>query len=557
MGIGDIFKASDNKRLQEENYYLKQENEKLKAMLTPEMQDAEHIKELVSYLNSQKESLNSEISNLSQQIQILKSDIESKRNEIINLDEEIMIQSFGIYKPTYNFLNSAKYKQKLEEIRTRQKMMIKDGTAINGNMDWTVNGSVQQGRKMVKDMQKLLLRAFNGECDELVSKVKYNNYETYLKRVGSSYEAITKLGRIMNLSISCEYYRLKCDELTLAFEYAQKVQQEKEDQKAIREQMKEEAKLQKEIDEARKRLEKEQNHYENALHKVQQQLQTATDDKREELEKKIKNIEAQLEDNQKAMKDVDYRQANQRAGYVYIISNIGSFGEDVYKIGMTRRLDPQERVDELGSASVPFKFDVHAIIFSDDAPSLENALHHAFANQRLNWVNNRKEFFRVTLDEIKKVVYQNFDKTVAFIDIPEAEQFRVSEKMKIESLGANYQPSGIKIPVISIEPEIPSAADTIQSEISSGKYPEIENILKKHYGENIKIECQEKPNAYYIEAYENGVKTVRSRVYQREMNPYDIAFFRSDGSTIKLAFFNELSELDNFIDDIKAECAVK
>lgn len=147
-------------------------------------------------------------------------------------------------------------------------------------------------------------------------------------------------------------------------------------------------------------------------------------------------MENQLLDINKALTDIDYRQANMKAGYVYVISNIGSFGENIYKIGMTRRLNPQERIDELGDASVPFNFDVHAMIFSDDAPALETALHHAFENRKLNMVNSRREFFHVTLDEIKEVIKSNFDKTVEFIDIPDAEQYRVSKKMRT-NLNAN------------------------------------------------------------------------------------------------------------------------
>ena len=137
-----------------------------------------------------------------------------------------------------------------------------------------------------------------------------------------------------------------------------------------------------------------------------------------------------LNDAEKALKDIDYREANKRAGYVYVISNIGAFGENVYKIGMTRRLEPQERVDELGDASVPFNFDVHAMIFTDDAPGLESALHKAFENKKLNMVNTRREFFNVTLDEIKSEIKKNFDRTVEFKDVPDAEQYRVSQKMK-------------------------------------------------------------------------------------------------------------------------------
>jgi hypothetical protein len=236
----------------------------------------------------------------------------------------------------------------------------------------------------------------------------------------------------MDVSITKSYYNSKIDELTIAFEYRLKVQEEKELQAEIRAQMREEAKLQKQIEQERQKIEKEQTHYENALAQIKRQIETASDENRAELENKLHEIENQLVDIDKAMKDIDYREANQRAGYVYIISNIGSFGENVYKIGMTRRLDPMERVYELGDASVPFNFDVHAMIFSDDAPKLENALHKAFENKKVNMVNQRREFFNVTLDEIKAVVKKNFDKTVEFIDLADAEQYRISQKMKSE-----------------------------------------------------------------------------------------------------------------------------
>ena len=194
--------------------------------------------------------------------------------------------------------------------------------------------------------------------------------------------------------------------------------------------MREAAKLQKEIEAQRKKIEKEQTHYQTAYEKLLKQLESSPDDA--DLIQKKSELETQLQDIDKAMKDIDYREANQRAGYVYIISNIGAFGENVYKIGMTRRLDPQDRVDELGDASVPFNFDVHAMIFSDDAPALETALHKAFEDRKLNMVNTRREFFHVTLDEIKDVVKKNFDKTVEFIDVPDAEQYRISLKMQQE-----------------------------------------------------------------------------------------------------------------------------
>ena len=283
---------------------------------------------------------------------------------------------------------------------------------------------------MVKDMQKLLLRAFNAECDDLVEHIKYNNFESSLKRIYSSCESISKLGQIMSISVSPSYLNLKTQELELAFEYRQKKQQEKEEQKELRAKMREEARLRKEIEEERKKTEKEQTHYLNALAKLNQQIENASEEEKTALQEKKQELEAHISSLEEALKQIDYRESNQRAGYVYVISNIGSFGENVYKIGMTRRLDPMERIDELGDASVPFNFDVHAMIFSDDAPKLEAALHKAFEARKLNMVNTRREFFNVTLDEIKEVVKQNYDKTAEFVDIPDAEQFRVSLKMK-------------------------------------------------------------------------------------------------------------------------------
>lgn len=556
MGLGDIFKANENRQ-------LKEENERLKQMLSPTQSQIFDLENQLKQVQLNYENICNQLNNANKELQKINTLIQQKQQYLIVLDDEALYQEFGLYRPTYNFVNSEEYKNRLNLIREQQKAMIKNKTAVTGNMNWTVNGSVAQGKKMVSDMQKLLLRAFNGECDELVSKVKYNNFESYKKRMSSSCDAISKLGTMMSISISNAYFRLKLDELTLAFEYSQKVQEEKEEQKAIRERMKEEAKLQKEIDESRKKLEKEQNHYENALHKVEQQLQTATGTQKEALELKRQEIQSQLQDNEKAMKDVDYRQANQRAGYVYIISNIGSFGEDVYKIGMTRRLDPQERIDELGSASVPFKFDVHAIIFSDDAPKLENALHHAFENQRVNWVNNRKEFFRVSLQEIKQVVYKNFDKTVAFVDIPEAEQFRVSKKLRFEKLGVS-SPS-IKIPTVDINPvidnpqEVNTAKPKEDTSISNNsnllkQYNTLSSILRNNLGNDINIEFSEKNNAFVFMIFnQNNLKLARIRVYERESNKFDVALYRADGTTLRMLFFNQQEELESILLDSKQD----
>lgn len=413
MGIFDILNAGK----------IRKENEGLKELMDPELQDAAKLNEYVAELETKKEKLEKENSRLTESIKKLKQ-------EAIFFDDAITFQDFGLYTPRYSFVTAEEYKLQLDKIRAKQKEMIKLDTAIAGAKNWTVDGSKSKGNKMIKDMKKLFLRAFNSDCEDVISKVKYNNYEMSLKKIHQSAESIEKLGKMMSLYITSQYINLKIDELHLAFEYQQKKQEEKELQKAARAEMREAAKLLKEIAEQRKKIEKEQTHYQTAYEKLLKQLSEAPDNA--DLLQRKNELESQLSDIEKAMKNLDYREANQKAGYVYIISNIGAFGENVYKIGMTRRLDPQDRIDELGDASVPFNFDVHAMIFSDDAPALEAALHKAFEDRKLNMVNTRREFFNVTLDEIKEVVRKNFDKTVEFIDIPDAEQYRVSQKMKLE-----------------------------------------------------------------------------------------------------------------------------
>ena len=334
-----------------------------------------------------------------------------------------------MYSPIYDFANSEMYKDRLNAIRTEQKNMILYKTAATCSTNWTLNGSEAQGRVMTNQNIKQILRCFNDECDMLISKVKFNNIIAYIDKIYKSSDALNRMNSKNAVRLSPDYVKLKIDELQLAYEYAQKKQAEKEEQKRIREQMREEARLLKEMEEARKDIEKEQKHYTNALLKLNKQLESCDEIEKEVLLEKKQEIESHLTKLDVAIKDIDYREANKKAGYVYIISNIGSFGEGVYKIGMTRRLDPMERVDELGDASVPFKFDVHAMIFSDDAPKLESALHRAFENKKVNMINSRREFFKVSLDEIEEVVKNNYDKTVEFERTPQAEQYRESIKI--------------------------------------------------------------------------------------------------------------------------------
>ncbi len=416
-----------------------QDYQNLQSLITPEMKEAitlqNELNRLKNEIERQKVKLKTEtaikqkeLNELDNKIATLNTEIKEKKKQIAYLDDELLVQEFGLYKPKFDFANALGYKESLTEIRNKQKILIKEKRAVTGNNEWRVNGSIIQGRKMINDIQKLSLRAFNQECDELIRKVKYTNFNASLDRLSKSSLEISKLGADMNVFIANEYIQSKKEELRLAFEYQVKKQEEKEAVKAAKAEQREQAKIQKELEERRRKVEKEQTHYQTAYEKLKAQIEQNPDNA--DLLQKQQEMEATLSDIDKALTDIDYRQANMRAGYVYIISNIGSFGKDIYKIGMTRRLEPQDRIDELGGASVPFNFDVHAMIFSDDAPSLETALHKAFEDKKVNMVNQRREFFHVTLDEIKEVIKKNFDKTVEFIDIPDAEQYRVSEKMR-------------------------------------------------------------------------------------------------------------------------------
>lgn len=376
-------------------------------------------------------SLSARKNTLLNQIEELGNDVKEKRKQIVELDDEILYQSFGLYTPVYDLMNSSMYKERIKLCRDDQKEMVKNKTAAFCYTNWTVNNSVREGKKWINRNIKQTLRCFNNECDYLISKVKYNNIDAIKKKINKSYDDLNELNDVNNIQISERYFNLKIDELQLCYEYEQKKQEEKEYVRALKEEEREQAKLLKEIEEERKKIKKEQEHYNTYLKHINEQIEIENDPERLEfLIEKRDSTKQNLIDLDVALKDIDYREANQKAGYVYIASNIGAFGENIYKIGMTRRLNPQDRIDELGGASVPFKFDVHAMIFSDNAPALEAALHRAFDDRKVNMTNNRKEFFNVTLDEIKQVVLENYDKTVDFVDIPSAQQYRESLKIK-------------------------------------------------------------------------------------------------------------------------------
>jgi Domain of unknown function (DUF4041)/T5orf172 domain len=358
----------------------------------------------------------------------------SVRRQILVLEETVLLESFALYVPKFKLTNSAEYKDRLDKVRFQQKTLIKSGDAATGNLNWEVNGKKSEGRKLVNDMMKLLIRSFNNECDYCVDNVKFDNIELGETRIRKSFEACNKLGRVMTVSLTDEFLSLKLDELHLAHEFQLKKQEEKEEAKKAREELREQQKLEQEIRAARDKIAKERKHFAAALKNLQSRLALATEEQeRADLKARIDEVQAKRDELDREEKVIDYREQNAKAGYVYVISNVGAFGEGVYKIGMTRRLDPMERVDELGDASVPFWFDVHALVFSENAPTLEAKLHERFAAGRLNKVNGRKEFFRASIKEIEAVIRANYDSVVEVVHDAPAEQYRESLRMTIPS----------------------------------------------------------------------------------------------------------------------------
>jgi hypothetical protein len=363
------------------------------------------------------------------ELQALQSSVDRLRQELRALDEQSDLQSFGFYTPRYSFAESARYQAKLEEIRGQQKAQLKDKTAATCSIEWTVNGSKSEGKKQINQTLKLMLRAFNGECDAAIAKVRYNNIHVMEARIQKARETINALAEIQNCRISQDYMVLKLQELYLVHEYEEKLQAEKEEQRRIREQMREEEVALREIERARQDAEKEELRYADALRKAQDEVERASGAKQQKLRAQIEELERKLAEAHTNKQRALSRAQMTRSGHVYIISNIGSFGEEVFKIGMTRRLDPMDRVKELGDASVPFEFDVHAILFTEDAPSLENQLHRAFHHRRVNRINGKKEFFRVELREIVDYVRMHHSAEVEVVHTAPAEEFRKTQAL--------------------------------------------------------------------------------------------------------------------------------
>ncbi|MEU7823426.1 DUF4041 domain-containing protein [Catellatospora sp. NPDC049133] len=403
-GPGSSLFGRGKKRLEDENQLLRSEITRLMGLDT-------------SAIAAETASFQTALQRARGEYQQLQAQLTNVRAELVRSSAEAELQEVAIYEYRHPLADAVAYKERLADLNVRIKDAARTGNAVQAATAWTVNGSQAEGRKMINETSKLMLRAYNAEAENCVARVQPHRLDSTIERLTKVTETIARLGKTMSIRISPEYHQLRVYELRLTADYRAKVEEEKERIREERERMREEKAAAAEFEREKARLAKEQSHYQAALAKL-----TAKGDLAAAAE-----IEAKLQEIGEAIAGVEAREANIRAGYVYVISNIGAFGPGMVKIGMTRRLDPEDRVRELGDASVPFRFDVHALIFSEDAVGLEGKLHAALSAKRVNQVNLRREYFYATPAEVRELLSEIAGQhLLEYHETPEALEWRAS-----------------------------------------------------------------------------------------------------------------------------------
>lgn len=358
-----------------------------------------------------------------EQEQGIRADLERLIKEEAALQEklhpmrvQVKLEEAGFTEYDHPAKDSVELAAALRDLRKDVQMAVRSYSAVESLDDFEPPHTKSGRNKLAKDSARLALMAFNSQVDSIIEAASARNYEASLAKIFKAAEVVERQCTVTGVRIKPNYVELRARELQLAVDHLKAKQLEKELEKERKAELREQAKAERELQAERERLEKERQHYLNVLKTVEEigdEAETA-------------RLKQQIIEIEKGINDVEKREANIRAGYVYVISNIGSFGERMVKIGMTRRLDPMDRVRELGDASVPFNFDVHALFFSDDAVSVETELHHRFADKRVNRINARREFFYATPAEVREAVKDVAGNLLEFTEEPEAEQYRLS-----------------------------------------------------------------------------------------------------------------------------------
>lgn len=397
---------NEKEKLLLDNDKLKMDYAKMEADLI------EKYKKLESKLKQEQDNLKS---NYAADIRVLEDEYNSLQNKVI---------VEYINDKDYSNVTSQEIKNELAMLKLNEKDLLKNNDA------YEIGKALLNNKKEMNSIIKQITKCFTAEITQILNSLTLNNIEQSRSKLIKSYETTNKAFELDNIKISDEYLKLKLDELNINYEILRKIQEEKEIKQQEREMLREEEQVRREIEREKIKIEKEEKQFKSEVSKLMAYMNKSSNDAEKQLYiDKIKELEEKINLLEKDKNNVLDREQNTRAGYVYIISNIGSFGKNVYKIGMTRRLEPMDRIRELSSASVPFEFDVHAMIFSEDAPKLENILHEHFRDHAVNKINLRKEFFNIDLNEAKQVVYDNFNNTVDFTMEAKAEEYMQSLKI--------------------------------------------------------------------------------------------------------------------------------
>ena len=400
--------------------------EEIKEQSAAEVQRAKDRLENLFELDAEKERVAKQIEILEERFAGIRHKYKESKttydrllSEVAIFDERIAFAELGVYEPHFDYSDSEAYKTEIRNCRDNQKRMVTDKQAVYCVTDWTVDGSLSKGKTLTNRNIKLTLRAFNNECDAAIANTRWSNVKAMEKRILRAKEQVDKLNISNSTFINSMFLDLKLAELHLTHEYREKQKIEREARSEELRQVREEQKLLRDLEEAKD----EEQRYSRLLAQAKAEAESIVGPSLEAFTKQIERLEQDLDRAHAKAERAQAMAERTKSGYVYVISNIGSFGEGVVKIGLTRRLDPMDRVRELSDASVPFVFDTHAIIYSDDAPNLERALHAEFEEKRINAQNYRKEFFRAHLEEVETAVQRLAPEATFFRDV-EAQEYR-------------------------------------------------------------------------------------------------------------------------------------
>ncbi|HDA3955878.1 TPA: DUF4041 domain-containing protein [Staphylococcus aureus] len=397
----------------------------------PDLVTLQNLKEKNKSINIENQKIKREIQELKNLKNDLISSIEEGTKELEHITSYLNDELFKYdIELTYPFdlveVDSSQINTYIKKLQMKEKELL--------NLEEVKIFNVSTENKRHQNAQaKQIIRLFNAETSQLINKVNSKNIESMQNKIFKSYEGINKIFETDNVRIPETLLDIKLKMLDLMHKYQVKIEDEKIIRREERARLKEIEQAEKEMEKKLKELDKDIRHHNNEIKKLTMYLNNTDLQVEKELYiEKIRELDQSLKDLNSERENVEDRKDNAQSGFVYIISNIGSFGENVYKIGVTRRLEPMDRINELSSASVPFEFDVHALIFSENAFELESKLHEYFKKYKVNKVNGRKEFFKVNINEIKDKVLSEHNSTVQFIDEPKAIQYR--ETLRLTSL---------------------------------------------------------------------------------------------------------------------------